>query len=224
VFPVGLLTCVTGVSGSGKSTLINDTLYRIAARELNGATVAPAPFGSIEGLGQFDKVVGGHIGSYRGRSLPVDLVSWNDASLMARELGARSKATLRLPTEAEWEYACRAGGAHDTYCGAGSLAAIAWGGDAPAGLHAVGDLRPNAWGIHDMSGNVREWTLDCWHDNYQGAPADGSAWTAGGDCTRRVERGGAWKGATSTLRAAKRSRTAAGLQVNYVGFRLVREP
>ncbi|AXS81051.1 formylglycine-generating enzyme family protein [Dechloromonas sp. HYN0024] len=173
---------------------------------------------------QFNRLVDGHIGSYRGRSLPVDQVSWDDAMAMAQELSARSKAKLRLPTEAEWEYACRAGGVHDAYCGSGSLGAFAWGSKAPGGLHAVGDLRPNAWGLHDMSGNVREWTLDCWHDNYQGAPADGSAWLAGGDCAKRVERGGSWKGATSNLRAAKRSRTGAALQVNYIGFRLVREP
>lgn len=173
---------------------------------------------------QFNKVISGHVGSYQGRSLPVDLVSWKDATLMAQELSVRSKATLRLPTEAEWEYACRAGGAHDTFCGAGTLGAIAWSSVAPGGLHAVGDLRPNAWGVHDMSGNVREWTLDCWHDNYQAAPADGTAWIAGGDCAKRVERGGSWKGATGSLRGAARSRMSAGTQVNYIGFRLVREP
>ena len=174
--------------------------------------------------GQFNKVVEGHIASYHGRKMPVDLVSWNEASLMAKDLSASSKTTIRLPSEAEWEYACRAGGAHDTYCGAGALGAIAWLPEVSGGLHAVGERRPNAWGIHDMSGNVREWTLDCWHDTYQGAPADGTAWVAGGDCSRHVERGGSWNGATSSMRAAKRSRTGAGLQVNYIGFRLVREP
>lgn len=173
---------------------------------------------------QFKKLVDEHVGSYRGRSLPVDLVSWDSAMAMAQELSQRSKTKIRLPSEAEWEYACRAGGVHATYCGEGLLTSIAWGGSAPGGVHAVGDLRPNAWGLYDMSGNVREWTLDCWHDNYQGAPVDGSAWLSGGDCSKRVERGGSWKGATAKLGAARRSRTGAGLQVNYVGFRLVREP
>jgi formylglycine-generating enzyme required for sulfatase activity len=173
---------------------------------------------------QFNQIIEGHIGSYQGRKMPVDLVSWSEANLMAKDLSARSKTTLRLPSEAEWEYACRAGGVHDIYCGAGTLGTIAWLPEVSGGLHAVGERNANAWGIHDMSGNVREWTLDCWHDNYQGAPVDGTAWVAGGDCTRRVERGGSWKGATGGMRAAKRSRTGAGLQVNYLGFRLVREP
>lgn len=173
---------------------------------------------------QFGKVVDGHIGSYRGGSFPVELVSWKEAVAMAQDLSAKSKAKFRLPSEAEWEYACRAGGVNELYCGAGSLGAITGGKDAPAGLQAVGSRTPNAWGIYDMSGNVREWTLDCWHDNYQGAPADGSAWVTGGDCAKRVERGGSWHGAGDKMRAARRSSTGAGLQVNYLGFRLVREP
>ena len=92
-------------------------------------------------------------------------------------------------------------------------------GDRP---HPVGQKAPNAWGLHDMHGNVYEWVEDCWHDSYVGAPADGLAWTAGGDCCRRVLRGGSWAHRSRFLRAANRGNISTGFRYDFGGFRVAR--
>ena len=85
----------------------------------------------------------------------------------------------------------------------------------------VGSFSANAWGLHDMHGNVWEWVQDCWNDSYQGAPRDGSAWESG-DCSRRVLRGGSWGDLPGYLRAANRFRYDSGLRYGYIGFRVAR--
>ena len=129
----------------------------------------------------------------RGRH-PVIKVSWRDAVAYVEWLSARTGKRYRLPSEAEWEYAVRAGtetayswgneiGRNRANCdGCGSQ----WDNEQTA---PVGSFSANAWGLHDMHGNVWEWVQDCWNDSYQGAPTDGSAWESG-DCSRRVMRGG----------------------------------
>ena len=92
-------------------------------------------------------------------------------------------------------------------------------GGAPA---PVGSFGANAWGLHDMHGNVWEWVQDCWHASYAGAPGDGSAWTVGGDCGPRVLRGGSWLFSPGYLRAAIRFADDAGLRGNSIGFRVAR--
>ena len=134
----------------------------------------------------------------------------------------------RLLSEAEWEYAARAGtqtayswgdeiGKGNANCnGCGSQ----WDGRQTA---PVGSFAPNAFGLYDMHGNVWEWVEDCYHDNYDGAPTDGSAWTAVGDCTYRVVRGGSWQDLPSDLRAANRHRRHSDvIQRKELGFRVVR--
>ena len=162
----------------------------------------------------------------RGRR-PVVNVSWQDAQEYVAWLSSQAGAWYRLPSEAEWEYAARAG----------TTTAYSWGnevGNNRANCDGcgsqwdnmtapVGSFGANAWGLHDMHGNVSEWTEDCWYSSYAGAPADGSAWTVVGDCGRRVWRGGSFFPYPRVLRAANRGRLGAGVRtVDDVGFRVAR--
>jgi len=137
-----------------------------------------------------------------GPDAPVEMVSWDDAQAFVRTLTAREPGwRYRLPSEAEWEYACRAGMAQDPY---GPPEAIAWIKENSGGTtHPVGLKQPNAFGLFDMFGNVPEWTEDTWHADYTGAPADGSAW-AGGDTAHHTLRGGGWDLPAFFLHAALR--------------------
>ena len=164
----------------------------------------------------------------RGRR-PVINVSWNDAQAYAKWLAGVTGKPYRLLSEAEFEYAARAG----------SQTAYPWGdaitlnGQAMANCNGcgspwdnkqtapVGSFPANAFGLHDMVGNVWQWTEDCWNDSYQGAPADGSPWTSG-DCGSRALRGGSWCYRPGYLRSAIRCRSDPGNWDNYAGFRLSR--
>jgi formylglycine-generating enzyme required for sulfatase activity len=152
---------------------------------------------------------------------PVVGISWEDAQKFCAWAGGR------LPTEAEWEYACRAGTASQFHWGddEGMAADYAWYGEdwEKSSTHAVGEKRPNPWGLHDMTGNVWEWGQDIWHVNYQGAPGDGSAWMTGGDENRRVIRGGSWFYFPAYLRSAYRLRYYPDSRGNYLGFRLAQD-
>ena len=165
-----------------------------------------------------------------GPTCPVEGVSWNDAQEFIGRLNARGGGNrYRLPTEAEWEYAARAGtttvywwgnaiGDNRANCeGCGSQ----WDNESTA---PVGSFAANGWGLHDVHGNVWEWVEDCWHNSYQGAPGGGSAWTSGGNCRRRVLRGGSWSNFPRYLRAAIRSRDVDGYRGNNGGFRVARTP
>ena len=121
---------------------------------------------------------------------PVINVSWEDARAYVRWLSRETGKSYRLPSEAEWEYAARAGTATPFHTGATISTDQANYADRRTTL--VGAFAPNAFGLYDVHGNVWEWVEDCWHDSYRGAPSDGTAWTAGGDCSRRVLRGGSW--------------------------------
>ena len=161
----------------------------------------------------------------RGRR-PVINVSWDDAQRYVQWLSRKTGRVYRLLSESEWEYAARAGtetayswgdeiGVNRANCrGCGSL----WDGDKTA---PVGSFGANAWGLHDMHGNVAEWVEDCWNDSYAGSPVDGSAQLT--DCYGRVLRGGSWNVRPSFLRAADRSRDSTGYRSNNVlGFRVAR--
>jgi formylglycine-generating enzyme required for sulfatase activity len=154
-----------------------------------------------------------------GDNYPMYYVSWNEAQDFIEKLNAMNDGYLyRLPTEAEWEYACRAG----------TTTAFAFGNSLSSdqanveGVHRkgtmpVGSFQPNAWGLYDMHGNVYEWVQDDYHDSYNGAPSDGSAWLTSGD--RRVVRGGSW-GNASNLRSATRHPFTPGTRTGSVGFRV----
>lgn len=139
----------------------------------------------------------------KGNNLPVEFVNWNDAQEFLKRMNQQNDGcTYRLPTEAEWEYACRAG-SNGRYCHGNrksQLHLYAW----PCGMkvHPVGTKKPNPWGLYDMISNVDEWVQDTFHNGYVGAPTDGSAWEVGGD-DDRVLRGGSVF-CVSTYRAAER--------------------
>jgi len=157
-----------------------------------------------------------------GPDCPVESVSWNDAQAFIHKLIAMTGRSYRLPSEAEWEYACRAGGKY-SYCGSDNVDAVGWYGANSAGsTHPVGRKQPNVFGLDDMSGDVWQWVEDGYHSNYRGAPADGSAWLGGGEQRYRVARGGSWFSAPTALRAASRNGFESDSVYNNVGFRVAR--
>ena len=175
---------------------------------------------------QWQAVMGNNPSSFKGEipgplfNLPVEQVSWDDAQSFINKLNESNDGfTYRLPTEAEWEYACRAGTTGDY---AGNLSEMAWFAENSQNrTHNVGEKQPNGWGLFDMHGNVWEWCQDWYHDSYSGAPADGSAWL-GGVQLYRVLRGGSWgnKDAAS-LRSASRSRNTPDNRFYDKGLRVV---
>ena len=161
----------------------------------------------------------------RGRR-PVINVSWNDAQDYVAWLSAQTGASYRLPSESEWEYAARAGTKTKYSWGDGIGIGRAncrnhscndpWENTAP-----VGSFQANGFGLYDMHGNVNEWVEDCWNESYAGAPSDGTAWM-GGDCTRRVLRGGSWYNLPWAVRAALRYGDSTSHRSISIGFRVAR--
>ena len=177
-----------------------------------------------------------------GRRPPVVCVNWEEAQAYVRWLNAETGQRYRLPSEAEWEYAARAGtttfrywgnapddgctyenGLDRTYRGYFDEGGMMDCTDGVLWTSPVGAYEPNAFGLHDMLGNASEWTADCRHDDYEGAPRDGSAWTRDGDCSRREVRGGSWGHSRSLLRSDRRGWTSASTRDNAFGFRVARK-
>ena len=201
---------------------------------VHNVTVSPFRIGKHEVMfSQWDVCVAdggcshspGDSGFGRGNR-PVINVSWDDIQEFIVWLNARTDGGYRLPTESEWEYAARAG--------SGSL--YSWGGEIGVNrancdgcgsewdnteTAPVGSFPANAWGLHDMHGNVNEWVEDCWNGNYDGAPNDGSA-RLSGDCGRPVVRGAAWDTNPRNLRSSYRLRLYHSTRLNNLGFRLAR--
>ena len=159
--------------------------------------------------------------------MPVINVSWVDIKQYVSWLSQLTGKEYRLPTEAEWEYAARAG-VNTRY---------SWGDDLGMGnancdgcgsqwdlqqTAPVGSFKPNRAGLYDMHGNVWEWVEDSWHENYDVAPTDGSAWLRGGDHSFRVVRGGSWRNESELVRAAVRFRRNANVRFDTLGFRVAR--
>lgn len=163
----------------------------------------------------------------RGRgNRPVANISWQDATAYAEWLSKQTGHRYRLPTEAEWEYAARAGSTTFFWWNSDVKPVPAncfdCGGDWDRdGAFAVGKYAANAFGLHDTASNVEEWVQDCYHDSYEGAPTDGSARTAPG-CQERVTRGGSFLTTVNDLRSSKRSHYPADTRDNRIGFRLAR--
>jgi formylglycine-generating enzyme required for sulfatase activity/tRNA A-37 threonylcarbamoyl transferase component Bud32 len=170
--------------------------------------------------GEWAAVMGSNPSHFKGDDrLPVESVSWDECQKFIRRLNARKDGYVYgLPSEAEWEYACRAGTTGDY---AGELDEMGWYMENSGGTtHAVGEKKPNAWGLHDMHGNVREWCQDRYHENYDGAPSDGRVREQGSD-NERVLRGGSWDGLAYSCRSADRSYLPPGGRGYVIGCRLV---
>ncbi|MDO8370021.1 MAG: SUMF1/EgtB/PvdO family nonheme iron enzyme [Candidatus Nitrotoga sp.] len=155
-----------------------------------------------------------------GDDCPVEQVSWDDAQAYVKWLSNKTGKQYRLPSEAEWEYACRSGGQQE-YCGSDNVDSVAWyDGNSGKSTHPVSRKQPNAFGLYDMSGNVWEWVEDSWHDNYNGAPTNGSVWQ--GDGAQRVLRGGSGDNVPRRARAAGRGRVGPAIRSSGFGFRVAR--
>jgi formylglycine-generating enzyme required for sulfatase activity len=178
---------------------------------------------------QYEALISKNRSEFKGARNPVECVSWNDAVEFCRKLTERERAAgrlpsgyeYRLPTEAEWEYGCRAGTTSDY---AGDLDQMAWYAENSGGrTHEVGTKQPNAWGLHDMHGNVWEWCLD-WYDEgyYARLPNSDPVNTAA--ATNRVKRGGSWFNVASYVRSAFRNRYWPDGTYIFLGFRACLAP
>jgi len=159
---------------------------------------------------------------------PVVNVSWNDAQAYTAWLSGLTGMRYRLPSEAEWEFAARAGS--DSFFWWGNILGTnnancfdcgsRWDNQSTA---PVGSFAASPFGLHDTAGNVLEWVADCYHDSYEDAPGDGSAWISG-VCDARVARGGAYNKPATAMRASRRNSFSADTRLSFIGFRVVREP
>ena len=175
---------------------------------------------------QYQAVMGNNPSSFKNNPQnPVEKVSWNDAQAFCQKLSQITGKTYRLPTEAEWEYACRAGTTTRYYFGDddNQLGNYAWyDGNPNDTTHPVGQKKPNGWGLYDMSGNVWEWCEDDWHDSYKNAPDDGTAWIDNDNRSQSEKclRGGSWLDFPYNCRSAIRSRINPGIHYSVSGFRV----
>jgi len=171
---------------------------------------------------QWREVMGYDPSYFKGDNLPVEQVSWNDVQEFIKKLNEKESTNkYRLPSEAEWEYAARADTTTRYSFGddESKLGDYAWYLDSKT--HEVGKKKPNPWGLYDMHGNVWEWVQDVYHNNYNGAPIDGSAWEVDG--SERVFRGGGWKDGARGCRSADRDKVYPGYRPSNLGFRLLRD-
>jgi formylglycine-generating enzyme required for sulfatase activity len=180
----------------------------------------------------WQKVMGENPSKFKNARNPVEMVSWDDCQkflkklndLLPAEKGAKGGGKFRLPSEAEWEWACRAGSAA-AYCFGDDeelLKDHAWFyGNSETSSHPVGQKKPNAWGLFDMHGNVWEWCEDDWHDSYRGAPAEGIAWVDKPRGAGRVVRDGSWYCSARECRSAYRNVNGPLGGSDRDGFRLV---
>ncbi|PHM11318.1 hypothetical protein CK516_03465 [Nostoc sp. 'Peltigera malacea cyanobiont' DB3992] len=183
---------------------------------------------------QYQQIMGSNPSGFKGAKRPVEKVSWNDAVDFCKKLSQKTGRKYRLPSEAEWEYACRAGTTTPFHFGETITTELAnYNGNstyasAPKGKYReqtteVGSFPPNAFGLYDMHGNVWEWCQDTWHDSYKKAPSDGSAWIDN-DNQHCIMRGGSWSSNFDSYRSASRydlGRAARGGSYGTMGFRVV---
>jgi formylglycine-generating enzyme required for sulfatase activity len=173
--------------------------------------------------------------SFKGNNRPVEQVTWHEAMEFCARLSAHTGQSYTLPSEAQWEYACRADTTTPFHFGETLTTDLAnyngnyTYGSGPKGVFRqetteVGSFPPNSFGLYDMHGNAWEWCLDHWHDSYEGAPGDGSAWVTGGDSDRRMLRGGSWFINPGYCRCASRCNINPSDRSGDGGFRVVSVP
>jgi formylglycine-generating enzyme required for sulfatase activity len=204
--------------------------------------ITQAQWQAVTAMPQMQRELNSDPSRFKGVMRPVEQVSWDDAVEFCQRLSRYTNRHYRLPSEAEWEYACRAGTTTPFHFGPTITTDLAnyrgtdWEyegktypgnyGQGPKGIFReettdVGSFPPNAFGLYDMHGNVWEWCQDVWHDNYDGAPTDGSAWMEGGDQSLRLLRGGSWGNIPGICRSAYRGRIPRVGGNYYLGFRVV---
>ena len=173
---------------------------------------------------QWEKIMGNNPSKFEGANRPVEMVSWNDAQAFLQKLNTSASAQFRLPSEAEWEYAARAGTetAYSFGDDPDQLGDYAWySGNSNEETHPVGQKQPNAFGLYDMHGNVWEWVADTYHENYVDAPNDESIWGDLGDNKAKVLRGGSLADHPNDVRYAGRLKFDPVPPYSVFGFRVV---
>ncbi|XGV99327.1 MAG: formylglycine-generating enzyme family protein [Leptolyngbya sp. BL-A-14] len=206
--------------------------------------VTQAQWSAVATLPKVRYPLSAKISCFSGGNRPVEQVSWQDAIEFCDRLSAHTSHSYRLPSEAEWEYACRAmtttpfwfgetittelanySGVDWEYegrvCSKGSYGKGPTGNDRRETTDVGSFAIANAFGLYDMHGLVREWCVDRWHDSYNGAPDDGSAWVENSSTDQRVLRGGSWNGGPKTCRSASRSKLNPDTHLYDIGFRVV---
>lgn len=172
--------------------------------------------------GQWQQIMGNNPAMFKkGSNYPVEYVSWEDCQLFISKLNSRNRKIFRLPTEAEWEYACRSGGRDEQYAGGNDLDRVAWySSNSGASTHAVGGKAANGLGLYDMNGNVWEWCLDWYGRNYySSSPIYNPQGPSSG--LLRINRGGSWDYTVWGLRSTYRSRYIPSSCYISLGCRLV---
>ncbi|MEO0770380.1 MAG: SUMF1/EgtB/PvdO family nonheme iron enzyme [Cyanobacteria bacterium J06649_4] len=194
--------------------------------------VTQAQWKAVAALPKVERSLEATPSRFKGQNQPVEQVSWDAAIEFCQRLSRKTGRDYRLPSEAEWEYACRAGTSSAFHYGETLTAELAnynagyTFGSGPKGQYRktttdVGSFPANDFGLYDMHGNVWEWYQDHWHENYQGAPTDGSAWLSSGENAKRLLRGGSWGVNPDYCRSANRSGDARDIRYCSYGFRVV---
>jgi len=213
----------------------------VAAFFMGKYPITQAQWKAVAALPQINRELEPDPSTFKGDKLPIEQVSWYDAAEFYDRLSAHTDRDYRLPTEAEWEYACRAGTTTPFHFGQTITTDLAnydgtddpdskWSGS--YGQGPKGEYRKettpvdhfaiaNAFGVCDMHGNVWEWCQDHWHDSYEGAPTDGSAWLSENENASRVIRGGSWIYDPWYCRSAYRASYTPDTRNAYIGFRVV---
>jgi len=236
VIPAG-----TFLMGSPSSELQRDDdegpqrTVNIASFLIGQYAVTQAQWRAVAGLSKRQIDLKSDPSSFKGDNLPVDSVTWFEAVEFCDRLSQFTGRSYRLPSEAEWEYACRAATTTPFYFGETITTDLVnydgnyTYGSGPKGIYrqkttVVGSFPPNAFGLYDMHGNLWEWCADPWHENYNSAPTDGSVWESGGNTQSRVLRGGSWIDVPRNCRGALRSWYVPGSRKRDFGFRVVSSP
>lgn len=194
--------------------------------------VTQAQWELVSELSKIDTQLFADPARFKGRDRPVERVNWYEAVEFCARLAHFTQRPYRLPSEAEWEYACRAGTTTPFHFGEtispelANYRGTSAFGDGPTGQYReettpVGSFGvANDFGLYDMHGNVSEWCQDVWHDSYDGAPTDGSAWPEGGNQDRRIRRGGSWVNQPMNCRSAYRNSSTPDYHGVDIGLRV----
>jgi formylglycine-generating enzyme required for sulfatase activity len=210
-------------------------MVKIPAFSMTKYEITQAQWRAVASLPKVRRELVSDPSQFKGSNRPVEKISWEEAVEFCERLSRATGHRYRLPTEAEWEYACRAG--TNTPFNFGDSIKTEWANyhgkhtyaTSPKGPFReqtlpVGSLGvPNAFGLYDMHGNVWEWCSDTWHDNYAAAPADGKAWVNSGIPYLKILRGGSWDSSAGECRSNSRNRMTSTIQLNNIGFRVVVE-